>query len=180
MSPSQSDASGYGASPALVGTLSFIIWLGLTYSPGVSLRAYLQEAAIGLIISIGIGIISVRYMRVEEPSKRMGAKGVVHLFAYFLTLVVAIIKANLQMARIVISPRLPIRPGIVRIKTSLKSSTGKLFLSNSITLTPGTLTLNVMGDEMYIHWVYVKEGTREERGKEIKGAFERHLKEVFG
>ncbi len=63
------------------------------------------------------------------------------------------VKANLQIAAIVLHPRLPIAPRILKARTRLSSDGGKMLLANSITLTPGTLTVDVRGDELWIHCV---------------------------
>ena len=91
----------------------------------------------------------------------------------------AMIRANLDVAYRVLHPRRPIKPGIVRIRISLKNPLGKLTLANSITLTPGTMTIQIVDDKYYIHWIYVKSEDEEAAGKEIKGNFEKYLKEVF-
>ncbi len=74
-------------------------------------------------------------------------------------------------------------PGIVKIKTDLRSDTGVAILANSITLTPGTLTLDVSkkldGTYVYVHWIDVETLNRERAGKRIKGDIEEWLKKVF-
>jgi multicomponent Na+:H+ antiporter subunit E len=79
----------------------------------------------------------------------------------------------------VLHPDLPIRPGIVRIRTTLKSEMAKTFLANSITLTPGTLVMDIDGQDLYIHWIYVREGDTAQRTAEICGVFERLLRRIF-
>jgi len=61
------------------------------------------------------------------------------------------IRANLDVMFRVVHPDVPIRPGIVKVHTTLSSSMGKTFLANSITLTPGTLTVDIHGADLYIH-----------------------------
>jgi len=89
------------------------------------------------------------------------------------------IKANFDVAYRVLHPRMPIKPGIVLIKTKLASDSGKLALANSITLTPGTLTMDVRGDNLLIHWINVKSEDTEEATEIIGGRFERFLRRVF-
>jgi len=89
------------------------------------------------------------------------------------------IKANFDVAYRVIHPRMPINPGIVLIKTDLKSDSGKLALANSITLTPGTLTMDVKGENLLIHWINVKTTDTDEATKIIGKRFERFLKVIF-
>ena len=88
--------------------------------------------------------------------------------------------ANLDVARRVISPTIPINPGIVEIKTNLKSDIGRLFLANSITLTPGTLTVDIKDDRLYIHWIDVSSSDVEVATKEIAGKFEKYLEVIYG
>jgi multicomponent Na+:H+ antiporter subunit E len=74
---------------------------------------------------------------------------------------------------------MPIKPGIVLIRTGLKSDTGKLVLANSITLTPGTLTMEVEGEHLLIHWINVKSEDPEEATEFISKRFEPYLRGIF-
>ena len=89
------------------------------------------------------------------------------------------IKANFDVAYRVIHPRMPIKPGIVMINTDLTSDTGKLALANSITLTPGTLTMDIRGGNLLIHWINVKDAETEGATKLIGAKFERFLRVIF-
>jgi len=73
--------------------------------------------------------------------------------AYLGRFLKALVMANLRVAWIVIRPRLAIRPGIIAFRTRHRSELGVTMLANSITLTPGTLTMDVApeGDTLYIH-----------------------------
>lgn len=73
------------------------------------------------------------------------------LALYCFSLLWQIVLANLQLARIVLHPRLPIQPGIVRFNPGLKTDLSKTLLANSITLTPGTLTVDIHGEEFTVH-----------------------------
>ncbi len=90
-----------------------------------------------------------------------------------------LLKSNFNVARIVLTPGLPIQPGIVKFTTTLKSDMAKMLLANSITLTPGTLTVDIVGDTYYIHWLEVSTTTPEESYKAIGENFEKLLKDVF-
>ncbi len=90
-----------------------------------------------------------------------------------------IIIANFDVAYRVISPEMPIRPGIVKIKTSLTSDIARTALANSITLTPGTMTVDIKGDELYIHWIYIHGKNVQEWTKSIIGKFEPMLGRIF-
>jgi multicomponent Na+:H+ antiporter subunit E len=76
----------------------------------------------------------------------------------------------------VLAPSLPIRPGVVRVRTGLQSHLGRLILANSITLTPGTLSVDVLGDTILIHWIDCPpEVDIEQATQAIVGSFERHI-----
>jgi len=60
------------------------------------------------------------------------------------------------MAKLVFDPRLPLSPGVVRFKPGLESDLAKVILANTITLTPGTLTIDIKGDEFIVHVVTEK------------------------
>ena len=59
--------------------------------------------------------------------------------------------SSIQVARVVFDPRLPVQPGIVRVETKLPHTLARLTLAHSITLTPGTVTLDVDGDDLIVH-----------------------------
>jgi len=83
-----------------------------------------------------------------------------------------LVKSNLDVARRVISPQLRINPGIVEVKTKLTHPTYRLILANSITLTPGTLTVDMIGDSLFIHWIDVTGKDVESATREISSKFE--------
>lgn len=98
-------------------------------------------------------------------------------FAYFFQ---QLISSNFRMAAIVLSPNLPISPGIVKVKTGLKSRMGRLMLANSITLTPGTMTVELKDEWLYVHSVTI--GARDIDGatREVVAGFERYLEVMYG
>ena len=89
------------------------------------------------------------------------------------------LKANFDVARRVIAPSLPINPGIVTFKTKLKSDYAQMVLANSITLTPGTLSIDIIDDTFYVHWIDVKTLDSEQDFKEIAETFEKILLKIF-
>ena len=100
---------------------------------------------------------------------------------YFFRFLWEMIKANLHVASIVLNPLRPIKPGIVKIRTGLTKDTAVTILANSITLTPGTLTVDINPEarELYIHCITVDGTDIDENTKRIGARFERILKEVF-
>ncbi|MDY6913117.1 MAG: Na+/H+ antiporter subunit E [Planctomycetota bacterium] len=89
------------------------------------------------------------------------------------------VKANIDVMLRVIAPDVPIRPGIVKVRTTLTGEMAKTFLANSITLTPGTLTVDIDGQDMYIHWINIDTDDPVRRTAEICGRFEPLLRRIF-
>ena len=88
---------------------------------------------------------------------------------------------NLNVAAIVLHPKRPIKPGIIKIRTGLKTDAGLTTLANSITLTPGTFTvdINPAKGELYIHCLTVESKDTEQNTRDIGMKFEPLIKEVF-
>ena len=105
----------------------------------------------------------------------------IYLPQYLVIMAFRLLESNLKVAKNVIF--MDINPGIVKIKTDLHSDTGLTILANSITLTPGTLTLDVKKklDEtyLYVHWIDLETLNHEKAGEKIKGDIEEWLKKVF-
>jgi multicomponent Na+:H+ antiporter subunit E len=111
---------------------------------------------------------------------RLTPKVFVYSLIYLVVLSWEILKSNIDVALRVINPKLPINPGIVKVKTKLKSPMGRMILANSITLTPGTLTIDIVDDEFYIHWIDVKTLDADEASRKILGKFEKILEVIYG
>ena len=74
----------------------------------------------------------------------------VQLF-YAPWLIWQIVKANVDVARRILDPRLPIRPHVIRIRAGQKTDLGRVIYANSITLTPGTVTIDLEGRDLRVH-----------------------------
>ena len=153
-------------------SLLFLIWLALTLSFNR------QELITGIGVSFVLSLFLYKYYK-ELGLPGLSIKKFVYFLLYIVVLFKEIIKANFDVAYRVIHPKMPIKPGIVTIKTSLKSNIGKLTLANSITLTPGTFTLDIKDDTLLIHWINVKSADTEKATKIIGERFEKYLKVIF-
>jgi multicomponent Na+:H+ antiporter subunit E len=146
----------------------FITWMGLTMSFSV------QELTTGFVVS---AVIAILYVKNYPSSGNFRFRPVAYIL-YLVTFLKALVLANWDVAKRVIDPKLPINPGIVAIKTDLKEDYKKLMLANSITLTPGTITMDVQGDTLFIHWIDVTSSDVAKASEEIAGDFERTLKNL--
>ena len=159
----------------------FVLWAlvtGLIAIPGDICPAESgQEVLAGLVLAALLGfwaadLMTVRGLAAFSPA-RIGA-ALVYLPVFFLE----VIKANLDVAYRVVHPAMPIRPGIVAVRTSLKTDLGKLMLANSITLTPGTLTVDVVDDVLFIHWINVTSEDIEGATEAIVAKFEKYIRKI--
>ncbi len=151
----------------------FLIWYAFTTS--------FQPAEIitGIIISLVVAYITVVNFNCCDPIL-IAPSHILYFIQYFFVFIIALIKANFDVARRVINPKLPINPGIVHFKTKLHNDFAKMVLANSITLTPGTLTIDVVGNDFYIHWIDVTTQDPEEVYREIAAPFEEVLLKIYG
>lgn len=101
-------------------------------------------------------------------------------FRYYAYFFKELFKSNVKLATIVLSPSLPVKPAIVKVRTRLKSRMGRLMLANSITLTPGTLTVEMEGEWLYVHWVRMETDDIEEATACIVSGFESYLEVMYG
>jgi multicomponent Na+:H+ antiporter subunit E len=153
--------------------LAFLAWLALTLGGGV------QEVVARAVVALVVALVAGRFLGGFPRRGFLRRAGFAVLYSFrFLW---EMIKANFHVASIVLNPSRPIKPGIVKIRTALTKDAAVTILTNSITLTPGTLTVDVNPEagELYIHCITVDGTTVEENTKNIGARFERILKEVF-
>jgi multicomponent Na+:H+ antiporter subunit E len=149
-----------------------VLWLLLTSTFNS------QELLVGVFICFVIAVITHKfYIRLGFPA--ISFKKIYFFIIYILVLFYEIIRANLDVALRVIRPSLPINPGVVIIKTALKSDIAKTILANSITLTPGTFTLDIQGNKLLIHWIDVEATDIDAATSIIGERFEKYLRIIF-
>ncbi len=149
-----------------------LIWIGFTGT--LNSMELLMGTAISFVIAI--------YAHRTFTHKGLGffsPKSVAYIVKYLLVFLVELVKSNIDVALRVLNPKMPINPEIVEFKTSLTSEMGRLILANTITLTPGTLTVDVIDDTYYIHWLNSETTNPEKAAQAIAGKFEPILKEIF-
>ena len=137
-----------------------------------------QELMIGALTSGLIALLSVPLFTCCDLSIFNPVK-IGYMIWYIIVFLIALVQSNFDVARRVLTPSLPINPGIVKFKTKLKTNYSKMVLANSITLTPGTLTIDVIGDTFYIHWIDVQTTDPEKAFTEIAESFEKILLKIF-
>lgn len=108
-----------------------------------------------IIVCIILGI-SITYLNKELVTEKISIKIAYYWIKFVSILLYEVIKANIEVASIILNPKLVLEPQIVVYETSLKSSKNKTILANSITLTPGTLTVDVRENTLSIHCLKTK------------------------
>ena len=158
--------------------ISFILWMLLTW-PIVDGQIDIQIVIAGLIASLIVAIMFHEILP-EEHHVFISPVRIFWFLIYIPVFFYYIIKANLDVVYRALHPKMPINPGIVKIKTNLKTDSGITALANSITLTPGTLTVDLTDDGyLYIHWINVRSDDVEQATKFIAQRFEWFLKKIF-
>lgn len=138
-----------------------------------------QELAAGAILSLAVTLI-FRKQTALLGDIRLTPRALMAAFAYFFVFLLELLKSNLDVAWRVINPRLPIHPGIVKAETRLTSPLARTILANSITLTPGTLTVETTPEAFYIHWIDIPSRQVAENTRQIIRRFEKYLEVIFG
>jgi len=135
-----------------------------------------QEVIAGLLVAAAAAALAFSRTPILAGF-RLTPRSPVAFAGYIASLLVALVRANLDMARRVLTPSLPIRPAMVRITTSLRSDLGRLVLANSITLTPGTLSVDIEDDTLIVHWIDCPPDSDLAAASEaIAGQFDRRLR----
>ena len=102
------------------------------------------------VVSVGVTVwIAARLNVVDHEGHPIHI--VLRLFTYFPWLFWEIVKSNVDVARRVLSPSLPVSPRVFTVDSSQKTSVGRTIYANSITLTPGTVTIDVIGGRLEVH-----------------------------
>lgn len=157
----------------VMGVTLMLLW-GLLSLPLSGGDAIVGAILVAVIVALPLPGPNV-YAEIIPLPKRVFA-GILFIFVFLL----AVIKSNLDVAFRVLSPTLPINPGIVRVRTRLRTRIGRLILANSITLTPGTISVDIDGEDLYVHWINTEAADLEEATRKIVTGFERYLEVCFG
>lgn len=152
--------------------LAFLFYLVLSIGSGNILFWSVEEIIAGVIIAFGTGIIA-RHVLCRSGSLKMLSPMRLILLALYIPgpFFIELTKANLDVAYRVITGN--IRPGIIRLKSGMKSDFAVFMLANSITLTPGTLSVDIdeKTNDLFIHVINIDEETEKKTSLEAKEIF---------
>ena len=150
--------------------IGWVLWAALVFPAGA------VQYGVGALVAAVSALFTVRF--VKGPIGWLHPRRLLGFLIYLPVFLYELIKANVLIALTVLHPRLPIRPSIVAAKTRLKRDFSKAMLANSITLTPGTLTVDADEDHLYIHVVTVDEPEKAEKDGAILQPFESHVERI--
>lgn len=137
-----------------------------------------QELILGALISVILTLIIAHYVNYTMDWK-FPIRIAIFLGWYLPVFIWQLLLANIDVAKRVLNPKLPLNPGFVKVPTDLEGDFAKLMLANSITLTPGTLSVDVKDQAVYVHTVNVEGKTEADHKAAISGLFERILGVIF-
>jgi len=138
--------------------LSFVSYMLLTAGPGKFLLSWpIEEVVAGAVVSILIASLASRFLPETVSKQAINPFRWLALFTYFLLpFLFLLITANIAVAYRVITGR--IQPAVVKVDTEFKGGLGTFFMANSITLSPGTLSIALDDDNhsIYVHCLWWK------------------------
>ena len=165
--------------PAVISTFLFCFgfWLLLTWSVKP------QELAAGAVVSLAAALFASRFLIHDKAFWLFNPAKFGALLAYIPVFLGELIKANVDMAKRCFGGCTNVNPGIVKVPSELTKDYAEAMLANSITLTPGTITLDIAEQDgknyYYIHWIDVSETDRDKAGEVIKGRMEKSIRRIW-
>ena len=144
-------------SALVTSAVAFVLYLVLTVGTGEILFWSSAEIVAGVVLSLIAGVVGRTLLFKNEDYRMANPVRWIYFLIYLGPFLFAMAKANVDVAYRVITGR--ISPGIVKITPQLKTDLGITMLANSITLTPGTLSVDIdeRKNDLYIHWINVKD-----------------------
>jgi multicomponent Na+:H+ antiporter subunit E len=138
----------------ITAAIAYLIYLVLTIGSGAVFLWSTAELAIGAVLAVVVGVL-LRNRFIGKDLRMLNPVRWFTFLIYLFPLFFAMAKANVDVAYRVITGR--INPAIVKINPNLKNDMSLTILANSITLTPGTLSVDVDEEtnELYVHWINV-------------------------
>ncbi|MCD6488174.1 MAG: Na+/H+ antiporter subunit E [Desulfurococcales archaeon] len=161
-----------------IAVLTVILFIAYILLAGSVTAIDLLAAAIA---SLATSVI-VADLLVRDVGKILDPKRIYYLVRYFIKYMFIIEpRAHIDVIKRIISPHMPINPGIVAIPYGVKTDYAILTIANSITNTPGTVTVDVDRDSklLFVHWIDVKAVEPEECRRIISREFEENAEKIF-
>lgn len=125
--------------------LLFVLWVIFNGKVTVEIVLF------GLAFAVLLFAFLCRFMDYSIAKEKKTYRNLFAGLVYIIMLVIEIVKANGMVMRLIVSPKYEVEPKLIKFRTKLKGEAAKVVLANSITLTPGTITVSLDGDEYLVH-----------------------------
>ena len=125
--------------------LYFILWVIFNG------RITLEICLFGIVIAGAVFAFTCKFMVYSIEKEKHILKKSMQMLHYICVLVVEIVKANFAVIHLILSEKEEIEPALVSFEAKMKTTTGKAFLANAITLTPGTITVSLEDSRYLVH-----------------------------
>jgi len=158
-----------------VALLAFIIYV--IFSGSTSF----YDLMTGCIAAAIVGGLTGSFV-IHEPAKSFNVTRIGYAILYFFRyMLIDEVRAHLDVIKRILSPRMPINPGIVKVPYYVNSDYAMTLIANSITNTPGTVVVEVdkSRKSLYVHWIDVKAIEPEEVRKKVSIVFEEYSRRIF-
>ncbi|MBL7007185.1 MAG: Na+/H+ antiporter subunit E [Spirochaetia bacterium] len=150
----------------------FAVWLLFTAS------FELFSVAFGIVGSLLIAALTYDvFLAQHEANLRFFVPRPLYLIKFLLLLMFFLYQSSIVMLGSVITGNAS--PRIVHFRTRLRSDLARMVLANSITFTPGTITLDLNDDHLTVHWFFCNTSHAKAAGEAVKGRMETHIKRVW-
>ncbi|MEE1312917.1 MAG: Na+/H+ antiporter subunit E [Lachnospiraceae bacterium] len=110
-----------------------------------------EIAVFGILVSIAVFTFQCKFLDYSIQKEKRLYRNILWGIGYAVILVLEILKSNIGVLQLILSPKYEVEPKLVRFRTDLKTDLARVILANSITLTPGTITVTLEGDEYLVH-----------------------------
>ncbi len=114
-------------------------------------KVTLEIVLFGVVLSTLVYLFSCKFLGYNPRRELMALRLLPQGIGYFFVLVWEVVKANAAAISLIVSPKYDVEPVLVTFRTELKSDLARTVLANSITLTPGTITVELTDDEFKVH-----------------------------
>jgi len=153
--------------------IAFAFWIYLNWTLDT------QYLVFGVLVASAVAALSSRVLFNNFQPRHLHPKRLVYLMAHFIFFLKALIISNLTVCARILSPNIRIKPAVVKIGLESNCPPVIAGVANSITLTPGTLALDVKGGAIYIHCMHAERLEPIKLKRAIVDVFERNLRRVF-
>ncbi|MAQ19538.1 MAG: cation transporter [Sandaracinus sp.] len=128
-----------------------LVTAGLLAAVWVAWSWHFEPLIVGFgVVAVALTVFLARRLQVLDE-ETVPFEINLRLFVYLPWLAWEVVKANWQVAKVILNPKLPIRPHLIRVPADQRTTLGKVILANTITITPGTISLDLRDGVILVH-----------------------------